>query len=183
MSKDKSILLEQYFTKPQVARDSIQVIFEDLKNSFNLNVFQNPKIHFIEPSCGEGIFIQQLQKTNSSVRITGLDIDNLYPKAMVGDFLKTDKQKLTISKDEITVFFGCPPSFLTREFLQHCQIVYPGSKVYFLLAENKLKTCIDAQLIVFKSISILKNYEYNAFLFKNTDCTTQGAYLLTRMIF
>ena len=183
MKQDNSVHLEQYFTKPHVARDSIEIIFEDLKSNFNIDVFKTPKIHFIEPACGEGIFVKELVKTNVNVKLTNLDLDHLYSSVIIGDFLKTDRKKLNIKKNEINIFYGSPPSFLTGEFLQQCKILDRQSKLYFVLEENKLKKCIDDQLIFFSSISILKNYGNNAFLFKNTNFTTQGSYLLTRIVF
>lgn len=182
MKQDNSVHLEQYFTKPHVARDSLEIIFEDLKNNFDIDVFKTPEIHFIEPACGEGSFVKELKKTNANVKLTSLDLDPIYPQTMVDDFLKTDKNKLDIYESEI-IFFGSPPSYLTKEFLQHCKILEQKSKLYFLLEENKLKKCIDDQVILSSSMSILKNYGHSAFVFKNTDFTTPGAYLLTRVVF
>lgn len=179
--EDKNIHFEQYFTKCHVARDSIQMMLDDIKNHFKLNVFEKNKIHFIEPSCGEGIFVKEIKKINSNIIITCLDIDNLYSEAIVCNFLKTDKKKLNIKIDEFTVFFGCPPSDCTKKFLEHCKKIDRESKIYFILEEKKIEECIKEQ--VFVSYSILKNYGRNVFLFKKNQFTTQGAYLLVRATF
>lgn len=70
---------------------------------------------------------------------------------------------------------------MTKDFIQQCKTLSKNSIIYFLVTENRLRECVENQLIVF--IKILKNYGHNAFLFRNTDYTSQKAYLLTRVIF
>lgn len=154
---------------------------EDLKNNFEIDIFGAEKTHFIEPACGEGVFVKELQKIKGNIKLTSLDIDNLYMESITYNFLKTNRKKLKIKEQEIIIFFGCPPSSLTRNFIKHCKTLDQESKIYFLLEENKLENCLNKQVIT--TSSILKNYGYNAFLFKNAEFTTKGAYLLTRVIF
>ncbi|MDY7002423.1 MAG: hypothetical protein SWX82_00220 [Cyanobacteriota bacterium] len=179
--QDNYLRFEQYFTKIDVAKESIKLILNDLKTIKKIDVFGTNQLHFIEPSCGEGVFIKELKRINENIKITGIDIDSIYQQAIVFNFLDADKNVLNIKEDEITVFFGCPPSYLTKEFIQHCETITKNSITYFLLEENQLRECIKSKLIVFSKI--LKNFGHNAFLLRNIDYTTQGAYLLTRIIF
>jgi len=176
--KENNIRFEQYYTKVDVAKDSIKLILNDLKK---INTLGANKLHFIEPSCGEGIFIKELKIINQNIKVTGVDIDPIYRKAIVLNFLEADKNVLNIKEDEITVFFGCPPSYLTQKFIQHCETIDRNSIIYFLLEEKKLRECVKSKLIVFKKI--LKNFGHNAFLFRSIDYTTKGTYFFTRITF
>ncbi|MEQ9370377.1 MAG: hypothetical protein RIG63_15360 [Coleofasciculus chthonoplastes F3-SA18-01] len=125
MKKDnKAFYFEQYFTKLHVAQDSVQIILADLKENLNIDVFGDPKIHLIEPSCGEGVFVKELNKKATNLRITSLDIDTIFEEAITDDFLRADPKILNIKPEENLVFFGCPPSDLTKEFLLHCKETY-----------------------------------------------------------
>ena len=55
---DKEIDLEQYFTKPHVAKDCIQIIWDDLNNITQIDIDQFKLVHFIEPACGQGVFVK-----------------------------------------------------------------------------------------------------------------------------
>ena len=112
--KENNIRFEQYFTKVDVAKNSLQLILNDLKKITKINILDTDKLHFIEPSCGEGVFIKELKKINEKIKTTALDIDSIYQQAIVLNFLDTDKNVLNIKEDEITVFFGCRPSCLTK---------------------------------------------------------------------
>ena len=179
--EDKANYFEQYFTKPNIAKDSVRCIFDDLNNFDQFTFFKSNKFHFVEPSCGNGAFVRALREIDIDVKLTSLDIDYTYKDAIIHDFLKVDKNLLNIEEDEKVVFFGCPPSLLTKEFLKHCQILDRKSIAYFIVEENKIRNCIENKVIV--SSSIIKNFGHDAFLFGDTDFITQGAYLLVRIIF
>ncbi len=176
--KENNVCFEQYSTKVDVVKDSIQLILNDIKK---IDVFGTNKIHFIEPSCGEGIFIKELKIIDKNIKVTGVDIDPIYRKAIVFYFLEADKNVLNIKEDEITIFFASPPSYLTKKFMQHCKTIDINSIVYFILEEKQLRECVKSKLIVFKKI--FKNCGHNAFLFRNINYTTQGAYFFTRITF
>lgn len=176
----KTIYLEQYFTKPDVAKDSIQIILDDLNNIRKVGINRINSVHFIEPACGQGAFVKQLKSVNQNFKITSLDIDNLYEEAIVYDFFQTDRRILNIQKNEITIFFGCPPSLLTKEFIQHCKKINGKAIVYFILEKSRLEACIKDKIIVF--YSILKNYGHHTSYFKNENHTSLNPFLLTRII-
>ena len=180
MSQDNTIKFEQYFTNENVAKDCINLIIKDLKNNLQEDL-ENSKLHLIEPSCGEGVFVKNLKNIDLNLKITCVDIDSLYPQAIQFDFLNTNEKILNIKKSETIIFFGCPPSCLTKEFLQKCKQINQNSIVYFLLRETLLKKFIKNKVILYSTI--LKNYGHHVFLFKKDNYTTQSPYVLTKLTF
>ena len=104
MSQDNAIKFEQYFTNQNVAKDCINLIIKDLKNNLKED-FKNNRLHFIEPSCGKGIFVEELRQIKKNLKITSIDIDNLYKEAIVCDFLQTNKTQLNLEYTNINIHF------------------------------------------------------------------------------
>lgn len=94
---DKDEKYEKYFTKTSVAVDAIPILLDDLQKNFGLSISINSKnnFHFIEPSCGAGAFIKVLkQKFDNifdNINLSCIDIDEIYEKAILGNFLNIEK--------------------------------------------------------------------------------------------
>jgi len=104
---------DQYYTKPSVAQQCIQKIYE--------YVDQSETYQWIEPSAGNGVFLHVLPAAIDKI---GIDIEPKSPDILQADFLtwtpiRNPDSQITKSR----IIFGNPPfgrqSSLAKSFIKH----------------------------------------------------------------
>ena len=92
--------LEQYYTRPHVADMCVDVV---------TRLFPSVKV-WLEPSAGEGAFVDALKRKKPDVRCVAIDIDPKRGDILRYDFLmdNVDAEYHRLSSDS-TVMFGNPP--------------------------------------------------------------------------
>ena len=108
--------LDQHFTDADAARKLVESLIERLDPACARR--------YIEPSCGNGAFVEALQAAGvPRRRIRSMEIDKKLPADVHGDFLKATHEALGIIrwKPNTTVVVGNPPfgrnGRLARAFL------------------------------------------------------------------
>ena len=142
-------LLSQFFTNPDVADESVLILFDYLES-----VGKNPRdMLYIEPSAGNGVFVDSLKKYGiSSDQIIAIEVDPVLAKKRPeyiltnledGGFLGVTKKSLGISSipNSNIVIVGNPPysqprwtgrsGIISLQFLNHAMEI--GDTVAFIL--------------------------------------------------
>ena len=130
MKSNKKNKLDEYFTKPEISyylyNKFCQIIIknENTKNTNMQNIFD--KYIWIEPSFGNGAFLNLLPKNNANV--IGIDINinennNVYSNNY--NVIKSDFLKYKLPKHKPFIIIGNPPfghrGVLALEFIKHAQ--------------------------------------------------------------
>ena len=75
LNPDKTHILSQFFTHPETARTCIEVLFKQVLNRTK----DSRDIVWIEPSCGSGVFVDELQKCGVRRKdILAIEVDPEY---------------------------------------------------------------------------------------------------------
>jgi hypothetical protein len=152
MSKKSKYGLDQFYTKPVIARKCLETL--------NLQDFDT----IIEPSAGEGVFFHMAQHENK----LGYDLEPKSDDIQQADFLTKDLSFLDGSK---VLFFGNPPfgrnSSLALKFIKKC--CEYGDTVAFILPKGfKKRSMIDKIPLNFE-IVMIKDLEDDLFTFEGKD--------------
>lgn len=120
MKKNNKNLLDQYFTKPEIAKELYKTTRKIISRFDKISDFQ-----WLEPSAGDGVFFDLLP---SKKRI-GIDID---PK--IDNVIKMDYLNYQISKNDKIIVIGNPPfghrGVIALDFINHS---YNAEYVCFIL--------------------------------------------------
>jgi hypothetical protein len=99
---------DQFYTMQSVASDCVR----------HLLSYSTDTMVWVEPSAGKGVFIEELQKQNSSIDWIALDIDPQNKLILQQDYLEWMPEKHTQY-----IVFGNPPfgkqSSLAKKFIKH----------------------------------------------------------------
>lgn len=156
--------LEKFYTKPDIAKQCIEIFFSKIKPDINDLL--------IEPSYGSGSFFNILKTYEQ--KVIGFDIDPPVILDNVGDFLKTKFVEKNIH------IIGNPPfgrqSKLARKFIKH-SVKINAKTISFILPKSfkkeSLKKIFPLRYHLVKSFEIPKN----SFIFKgetyNVPCVFQ----------
>lgn len=152
MSKKIKYGLDQFYTKPEVAKKCLDTL--------NLQEYDV----IIEPSAGKGGFFHIAEHHNK----LGYDLDPKSNDIEQCDFLIKD---LGFLEDKKVLFFGNPPfgrnSSLALKFIKKCCI--HGDTVAFILPKGfKKRSMIDKIPLNFEIIMI-RDLEDNLFTFEGND--------------
>lgn len=130
----KAVELDQFFTKPEIAKDCIDLLLK--------TVPINENFVFIEPSAGEGAFSSQI---NNCIAI---DIDPKKPNTIKADFLLLKKEELTKNLSDSVVVIGNPPfgriSSLAVKFFNHATLF--ADTIAFIVPKTFQKESIKRRL-------------------------------------
>jgi hypothetical protein len=152
MPKKNKYGLDQFYTKPEVARKCLETL--DLQEYDTI----------IEPSAGEGGFFHMAEHENK----IGYDLEPKSDDIEQADFLTKD---LSFLEDKKALFFGNPPfgrnSSLALKFVKKC--CEYGDTVAFILPKGfKKRSMIDKIPLNFE-IVMIKDLEDDLFTFEGKD--------------
>jgi hypothetical protein len=157
MALNKAKELDQFYTKPEIAKQCYDILLDILKQD-------NGDIKmFIEPSAGNGSFYSILPID----RRLGFDIEPAHPEVVERDFLKTDIVLDGFDKKNIC-FIGNPPfgkrSKLALEFFLHAADF--GDIIAFIVPVQWQKWSVQSKIP--KDWKLVKDnlLQQDAFLYK-----------------
>lgn len=155
--------LDQYFTKPEIAKRCLEILKNKLPES--------SESHFIEPSAGNGSFYSLLPRN----RRTGLDIDPQAKGILKADFLRWSPNITSNSN----VVIGNPPfghrSRLAIDFFNHSAEF--ANTVAFIVPRQFEKFSVHSKLN--KDFKLILNKE----LAENSFYTPSGKDFSVRCVF
>lgn len=124
--------LDQFYTSPTVAKHCLSVLMDTLQ--------YKPDV-FIEPSCGDGSFLNILPDNK-----IGYDLDPNGHNMIQCDFFDTDDQQLNQS----TVYVGNPPfgksANLAIKFFNHCANNRNATHIAFIIPNTFNKVSVQNKL-------------------------------------
>jgi hypothetical protein len=163
MSKKNKYGLDQFYTKPNVAKKCL--------NTLNLQDYDT----IIEPSAGEGVFFHMAEHDNK----IGYDLEPKSNDIEQADFLTKD---LSFLNNKKVLFFGNPPfgrnSSLALKFVKKC--CEYGDTVAFILPKGfKKRSMIDKIPLNFE-IVMIKDLEDDLFTFEGKDFMVPCVWVVIR---
>ncbi len=136
--------IDKFYTKKDVAKQCIDLIKKEIK------INKNDLI--IEPSAGNGVFINFIKNISKNIKCYDIDPDN-------DDIIKKDFLKLEINFNKKIHFIGNPPfgrqSSMAIKFIKKC--CEYGKSISFILPKS------------FKKNSMIKHFTLDFHLVKQID--------------
>jgi hypothetical protein len=153
---DNSRELEKFYTKKQIAELCVNEMFKLVK--LNLK-----NIKFIEPSAGNGVFVEALKEKIDENKIISYDIEpeNKY-------IIKCDFLSLNLKPDENVVIIGNPPYSLAVNFINKCAELSPKF-ICFILSNVFKKESQYNRINKFYNIKHTIPLPKNSFLLDGKD--------------
>ena len=155
----KNFDLDQFYTKPQIARYCLSSFFTMLKRS----KVDLTKYTFIEPSAGSGSFLEILPEKR-----IGIDIDPKNKGILKKDFLSWKP------KEKRVICVGNPPfgyrGWLAIKFLNHCAIF--SDYVGFILPMSFQSEVKGSPRLRIKGMKLIYSEKLPRGAFKNTEGQT-----------
>ncbi len=164
MSKAKE--LDQWFTKPKIAKICIDKMFE--------LGYMDKNSYCIEPSCGEGVFVDELKKVINPNNISAFDIDPKTEYALEQDWLKAD-----YCMPDKAIVIGNPPygkkGKLATQFINHSFTMV--DTVAFILPLT-LSTSWTAQHKIDSGLSLIfeMTLPKNSFIFEGKEVNVPSVF-------
>jgi hypothetical protein len=163
MPKKNKYGLDQFYTKPVVARKCLETL--------NLGDYDT----IIEPSAGEGVFFHMAQHENK----LGYDLEPKSDDIQRANFLEKDLSFLNGKK---VLFFGNPPfgrnSSMALKFVRKC--CEYGDTVAFILPKGfKKRSMIDKIPLNFE-IVMIEDLEDDLFTFEGKDFMVPCVWVVIR---
>lgn len=161
---------DEYYTKPELAKKYVAELHDLLQDKWP----KLPKKTFIEPSAGNGSFLEPLQKTYPKGHVTGYDLTPRHEDITKADFFET-----TLPAKAIVV--GNPPfgfaASLAVKFFNHAA-KHRASVIAFIVPRTFKKSSIQAKLDVRYHLLHQEDTPKNAFVmptgeYKDVPCVWQ----------
>lgn len=164
---DNSKKLDQFYTNKQVAFNCTNHLISLLRNN-NIDI---NKLTFLEPSAGDGAFIESLVNNNINLKkIKACDIDPKAENILNYNFFETTKKILHIrcsNKNLVTI--GNPPfgkrSSLAIDFFNHAATL--SDTIAFIVPVQFNKWSVQSKLDKSFKLIYSENLKENSFIFKN----------------
>ena len=154
---DSADELDQFYTKPDVARVCIKKLFEVVDES--------RRLIFIEPSSGCGSF------SNNLSNCVSIDVDPKTDSAIRADFLNLSPADLPIRPESSVVVIGNPPfgkmANMAVKFFNHA--TFFGQIIAFIVPKTFKKESVKNRLNL--NYHLIFEYEVpkRSFIFRNTE--------------
>jgi predicted RNA methylase len=161
----KESKLDQFFTKPEIAKDCINLLYKTVSVS--------DETLFVEPSAGEGSFSLQIKNCIS------VDIDPKFEGVIKADFLKLKKEDITEKDRKSLIIIGNPPfgriSSLAVKFFNHATLF--ADTIAFIVPKTFQKQSIKRRLNPYYHLIAEQNIPKKSFTFcgqeHNVPCVFQ----------
>lgn len=154
---EKSKRLDQFYTKPEIAKLCIEI----LKTEVN----EENRAQFIEPSAGTGAFSSALENCIS------IDLDPKTSETIKADFLSIKKEDLSLLEKEKVVIIGNPPfgriSSLAVKFFNHSTNF--GNSIAFILPKTFKKQSIKRRLNPYFHLVFEQDVPKKSFIFNGEE--------------